>query len=150
MLTIIRSNEDLYDLFINNSELLQYQQKDFHFKYPLIIFDGFLNIFRFTPIFLLFSCTHKTFNIDASIKRGKGKYFKYLMFDKETKIIELRNKNIYEERFFGVSMRKLIKKNAKIMLFVDALRDVDSNVSLLNYDVLYYILNYFGPFVNQM
>lgn len=146
MITIINSNEELYDLFSNNSALKQYRQQYFHFKYPLVIFDGFSDIFKYKSNFSIFGHSNQILNIDESVSKGKGNNFKYLMFDNKTSIIKFYFKNIYEERFYGVSMHKLINKNAKIMLFVNALHDKNSNVSMLNNDVIHFILQFFGPF----
>jgi len=146
MITIINSNEEIHNLF-SNSGLITYKQKDFHFKFPLVIFDGSKDVFNFKSRFLIFSSTSNLSNINESVKSGKGNNNKYLMFDNEIKIIKFYRESNCKETFFGVNLHKLINKNAKIMLFVNALCDTNSNISMLNCDIINYILGFFGPVV---
>ncbi len=144
MLTIINRTEELHNLFTKYA-FTEYRERKFHFKYPLIIFGGFLDIFDFKSKLLLFSNSNQRLNTEMSVTRGKGNNHKYLIFNK-VEIIKFYYKRDNEEIFFGINMFKLIVRNAKITLFINAINDNNSNVAMLNYDIINYILSFYGPF----
>ncbi len=153
MITKINSENELFDLFTNcPQEAFKYHCSDVQF--PIIVYLKEYNSSQW------FQGEDYTFYYYCPETRGfviKKDNFKIncqmLMFENITNIYEIECLTPNNEIavitlgiFYGANMHEIILENAKILIFTNAIHDNNSNVIMLNYDIINYILSFFGPF----
>ncbi len=153
MITKINSESELCDLFNDcPHEAFKYHCDDVQF--PIIVFVKERIItqwFDNEDYTYYYFCPQKFGNI-----RKKNKFkinCQMLIFDNITNIYEIicgtpNNKLSVStlSMFYGTSINELILDNAKILIFMNAINDNNSNIMMLNYDIINYILSFYGPF----
>ncbi len=155
MITKINSENELCNLFTNcpYDTFRHYLQK---MQFPIIIFLKQGDI----PIKYNEEYTHDLLFLTNHGYIQTLNEFKYkspmLIFDDINNVHKITNSIYNYERvivkssiFYGVNMDEIILDNAKILIFMNAIHDNNSNVIMLNYDVLNYILSFFGPFTKK-
>ncbi len=98
--------------------------------------------------------THYT---ESCIRWGIGINYKMLMFNDANKIYKINYKatkygsnETISNTFYGININEIISNNAKILIFMNAINDNNSNIMMLNYDIINYILSFYGPFTKKI
>ncbi len=93
---------------------------------------------------------------EAYIRCGNGMNYKMLMFNDINRIYKINHtKTEYgtdepnSKIFYGININEISLSNAKILIFINAIHDDNSIVTTLNYDIINYILSFFGPFTKK-
>ncbi len=153
MITKINSESELCDLF-NDCPYGTFKHYLQWIQFPIIIFLKKQNIKTKlgNEDFTYYYYDSQNHGYVHTLNEFKNK-LPMLIFDDVNNVYKITNSIancdltiINSSVFYGVNMDEIILDNAKILIFMDAIHDNNSNVIMLNYDVLNYILSFFGPF----